>query len=68
MKTMFIILGVLALLTIIVRSFKYHNAISHGRCPMCGAPIEPFANTYSTGYHCTECDWWEAVDEHGNTY
>lgn len=64
MKTALIILGAAALVFYLVRTYLYHQAIRHGRCPICGAPIEPFSNGVNSGYRCTECDWWDIVDDY----
>ena len=68
MKVILIFVGVVILLVVLIRAFVYHNAIRHGRCPICGAPIVPFANGYADGYHCTECDWNEIRNEYDSKF
>lgn len=66
MKTFLIIIGVLVLLYIIHSVIRHNNDIKSGKCPRCGAPLQPFYNENMTGHYCEECDWWEGVDNYGN--
>lgn len=66
----YVILAVVAIvaLIIVIRLIAHHRAIRHGRCPICGAKIEPLVNGNLTGWQCTECEWLEATDQYGNVY
>lgn len=66
MKAFLIIIGVLVLLYIIHSVVRHNNDIKSGKCPRCGAPLQPFYNENMTGHYCEECDWWEGVDNYGN--
>ena len=66
MKTFLIIIGVLVLLYIIHSVVRHNNDIKSGKCPRCGAPLQPLYNENMTGHYCEECDWWEGVDNYGN--
>ncbi len=67
MKTFLIIIDVLVLLYIIHSVVRHNNDIKSGKCPRCGAPLQPFYNENMTGHYCEECDWWEGVDNYGNS-
>ena len=66
MKTVLAIIGVLVVLYIIYAVVGRSNDIKNGKCPRCGAPLQPFANEHIRGQFCAECDWWEGVDNYGN--
>lgn len=57
MKTVLICGAIAVIIIIACMVINYRRAIKRGRCPLCGAPIKPFANGNKTGYYCTECEW-----------